>query len=116
MRLRDDFVADCNAGIGRWNRAIEKTGVKFQINLPSVAFHRQIGEFSSIKADVDGNLLSDAEWEQRRGDFLPSSSDRDYVESLMQPEFAPGKFASWIGAPKVGIDNKPGDFEYVKLA
>jgi benzoyl-CoA 2,3-dioxygenase component B len=115
MRLRDDFVADCNAGIGRWNRAIDKARVKFQIKLPSVAFHRQIGEFSSIKADVDGNLLSDAEWEQRRGDFLPSSSDRDYIESLMQPEFSPGKFASWIGAPKVGIDNKPGDFEYVKM-
>jgi len=33
----------------------------------------------------------------------------------MQPEFTPGKFASWIGPPKVSIDNKPGDFEYVKL-
>ena len=28
----------------------------------------------------------------------------------------PGKFASWIAPPKVGIDNKPGDFEYVKIA
>jgi benzoyl-CoA 2,3-dioxygenase component B len=28
----------------------------------------------------------------------------------------PGKFAGWIAAPKVGIDNKPGDFEYVKIA
>jgi benzoyl-CoA 2,3-dioxygenase component B len=27
----------------------------------------------------------------------------------------PGQFASWISAPKVGIDNKPGDFEYVKI-
>ena len=25
------------------------------------------------------------------------------------------KFASWIAPPKVGIDNKPGDFEYVKI-
>jgi benzoyl-CoA 2,3-dioxygenase component B len=25
------------------------------------------------------------------------------------------KFASWIASPKVGIDNKPGDFEYVKI-
>ncbi|MDB5514861.1 MAG: hypothetical protein JWQ17_1619, partial [Tardiphaga sp.] len=24
--------------------------------------------------------------------------------------------ANWIAAPKVGIDNKPGDFEYVKIA
>lgn len=28
----------------------------------------------------------------------------------------PGRFASWISAPKVGIDNRPGDFEYVKIA
>jgi benzoyl-CoA 2,3-dioxygenase component B len=34
----------------------------------------------------------------------------------MKPELTPGKFAGWIAPPKVGIDNKPGDFEYVKLA
>jgi benzoyl-CoA 2,3-dioxygenase component B len=33
----------------------------------------------------------------------------------MVPCLEPGKFAPWIAAPKVGIDNKPGDFEYVKL-
>ena len=26
-----------------------------------------------------------------------------------------GKFASWISTPKIGIDNKAGDFEYVKI-
>jgi benzoyl-CoA 2,3-dioxygenase component B len=34
----------------------------------------------------------------------------------MKPKTQPGKFASWIAPPKVGIDNKPGDFEYVKIA
>jgi benzoyl-CoA 2,3-dioxygenase component B len=24
-------------------------------------------------------------------------------------------FAGWIAPPKVGINNKPGDFEYVKI-
>jgi benzoyl-CoA 2,3-dioxygenase component B len=115
MRLRDDYVADCNAGVGRWNRIFEKYGVAFQIKLPSVAFHRHIGEFASIKADVDGNLLSDAEWEERKGEWVPDSDDRDYVESLMQPEYAAGKYAPWISPPKVGVDNKPGDFEYVKI-
>jgi benzoyl-CoA 2,3-dioxygenase component B len=115
MRLRDDYVADCNAGVGRWNRIFEKYGVAFQIKLPSVAFHRHIGEFASIKADVDGNLLSDAEWEKRKGEWVPDSDDRDYVESLMHPEYAAGKYAPWISPPKVGVDNKPGDFEYVKI-
>jgi benzoyl-CoA 2,3-epoxidase subunit B len=116
MRLRDDYVADCAAGVGRWNRIIEKTGVNFAITLPHVAFHRHIGEFTKVKADIGGTLLSDAEWAARRDDFLPSADDRDYIESLMQPVVEPGKFASWIAPPKVGIDNKPGDFEYVKIA
>jgi benzoyl-CoA 2,3-dioxygenase component B len=34
----------------------------------------------------------------------------------MQPVAEPGKFASWIAPPKVGIDNRPGNFEYVKIA
>ena len=113
MRLRDDFVVDCNAGVGRWNRIIDKIGIPFQIRLPSVAFHRHIGEFNKVKADPNGNVLSDAQWEQRRPEFLPSDSDRAFIESLMKPESEPAKFASWIAPPKVGIDNKPGNFEYV---
>ncbi len=116
MRLRDDYVVDCNVGVGRWNKVIEGFGIPFQIKLPSVAFHRHIGEFAKIKADVDGNQLTDAQWNERRGEFLPSDGDKDFIESLMQPESEPGKFASWIAPPKVGIDNKPGDFEYVKIA
>ena len=53
---------------------------------------------------------------EAQGEFLPSDSDRDFIESLMQPQMEPGKFASWIAPPRVGIDNKPGDFEYVKIA
>ena len=64
----------------------------------------------------NGNILSDAEWTKRRDEFLPSDGDREFIEGLMQPQFEPGKFAGWIAPPKVGIDNKPGDFEYVKIA
>src|ERR1700680_4489414 len=64
MRLRDDYVADCNAGVGRWNRMIEKLGIRFEITLPHVAFHRHIGEFAAVKADRAGNLLSEAEWQK----------------------------------------------------
>jgi benzoyl-CoA 2,3-dioxygenase component B len=116
MRLRDDYVAECAAGVGRWNKIIEKYGIPFELKLPHTAFHRQIGEFSKIKADVDGNVLADADWEKKKDGFLPSNTDRAYIESLMKPESRPGMFASWIAAPKTGIDNKPGDFEYVKIA
>jgi benzoyl-CoA 2,3-dioxygenase component B len=116
MRLRDDYVVDCNNGVGRWNKVIEKFGIPFKLALPHVAFHRHIGEFASIHTDVTGKILSDAEWEKRKGEFLPSNEDRAFIESLMQPQFEPGKFAPWIAPPKVGINNKPGEFEYVKIA
>ena len=116
MRLRDDYVTDCNVGVSRWNAVIDKYGVKFKIKLPHVAFHRHIGEFADIHADADGNVLADAEWAKRRDEFLPSDADRAFIESLMQPQYEPGKFAGWIAPPKVGIDNKPGEFEYVKIA
>jgi benzoyl-CoA 2,3-dioxygenase component B len=95
---------------------IETFGIPFEIKLPHVAFHRHIGEFSRVNADIDGNILSPAEWTRRRTEMLPSSADRDYIESLMKPEVKPGEFAGWIAPPKTGIDNKPGDFEYVKIA
>jgi benzoyl-CoA 2,3-dioxygenase component B len=86
------------------------------MKLPHQSFNRQIGEFSTVHADPSGNVLSDDAWEKRKGEFLPSGGDKDFIEGLMQPEIRPGKFASWIAPPKVGIDNKSGDFEYVKLA
>ena len=116
MRLRDDYVVDCNVGVGRWNKVISEIGIPFEIKLPHVAFHRHIGEFSNIHADVIGNVLSEEQWKKRCGEFLPSDDDRSFIESLMQPNFEVGKFAGWIAPPKVGIDNKPGDFEYVKIA
>jgi benzoyl-CoA 2,3-dioxygenase component B len=65
---------------------------------------------------VKGIIMSDAAWAKARNDYLPSVDDGDFIASLMTPVSEPGKFASWISAPKVGIDNKPGDFEYVKIA
>ena len=41
--------------------------------------------------------------------------DNTHALSLMQPVTETGQFASWISPPKVGIDNKPGDFEYVRI-
>jgi benzoyl-CoA 2,3-epoxidase subunit B len=116
MRLRDDYTQDCAKGVERWNRVIEKTGVNFRLELPHVAFHRQIGEFASVEATPKGILLSPADWERMRGQYLPSTEDGAFIASLMTQVTEPGKYAGWIAPPKVGIDNKPGDFEYVKIA
>jgi benzoyl-CoA 2,3-dioxygenase component B len=53
----------------------------------------------------------------RRDTMLPNSADQQFIEHLMStPVMDIGKFAGWIAPPRVGIDNRPGDFEYVKLA
>jgi benzoyl-CoA 2,3-epoxidase subunit B len=117
MRLRDDFVADAQSGVERWwNRIIDRAGVDFCIAVPHVAFNRRIGEFAAIEADPAGNLLDPASWTRRRAEFLPSADDDAFVASLMKPVREPGKFATWIASPRTGIDGKPGDFAYVKLA
>jgi len=116
MRLRDDYTADCQRGLDRWNKIIDRTGVNFRFQLPHVAFHRQIGEFKDIKASPSGALVDDASWNKDKDNWLPSKGDGEFVQSLMHQVLEPGKFASWIAPPRVGIDNKPGDFEYVKLA
>ena len=36
-------------------------------------------------------------------------------EMCIRDRHEPGKYASWIAAPDQGIDNKSGDFEYVKV-
>jgi benzoyl-CoA 2,3-dioxygenase component B len=115
MRLRDDYVDDCAKGVERWNKAIEKAGVNFKLKLPHVAFHRQIGAFAKVKTSPDGEVLSEAEWARQNDAWLPSKADGDFIESLMVPCWEPGRFASWIAPPKVGIDNKAGDFEYVRI-
>ena len=115
MRLRDDYVKDCQGGVNRWNKLIEKMGVKFEIKLPSVAFHRHVGEFKAIKASPDGKLLTAEQWIKGESQWIPSKDDGDFIQSLMLPQWDRGQYANWIAAPKIGIDNKGGDFEYVKI-
>jgi benzoyl-CoA 2,3-dioxygenase component B len=61
-------------------------------------------------------LDSTTAWSRDLGKWLPSRDDGDFIVNLMRPVSEPGQFANWIAAPRIGIDNKPGDFEYVKIA
>jgi benzoyl-CoA 2,3-dioxygenase component B len=115
MRLRDDYVADCARGLERWNRTVAEAGVDFQLRLPHAAFNRQIGQFRGVHVSPNGEIIGDEAWERQRDEWLPSAADGDFVAGLMQPESRPGQYASWIAPPRVGIDNRPGDFEYVKI-
>ncbi len=114
-RLRDDFIDDCQGGVTRWNRVIAGAGIDFELRLPHVAFNRAIGELSDIEVSPTGSVLTEDEWVAQHGDWLPTSDDKKFIESLMQPELGPGRFASWISPPTKGIQNMPEEFLYVKL-
>lgn len=115
-RLRDDYIADCQRGVDRWNQIIKRHGIDFELTLPHRGFHRAIGAFAEVKVSPDGRVLSEAEWDAGRRRWLPTEEDDAYIQSLMQPVVEPGKFAGWIAPPPRGINGQPIDFEYVRLA
>jgi benzoyl-CoA 2,3-dioxygenase component B len=113
--LRDDFIRDSVAGVGRWNRVIEKAGLPFRLEVPHKAFHRKIGTLAQVHVAPDGRVVSEAEWNANAGRWLPSAEDRAFVASLMRRVAEPGKFANWIAPPAVGINRQPVDFQYVRF-
>lgn len=113
--LRDAYVADCQRGVDRWNRAIEAQGIPFRLALPSRRFHRHIGVHAGLPFDPQGNIVSEQEWAARRDEWLPGEADRAFVASLMQkPVFERSQMANWIAPPRQGIKGRPVDFEYVR--
>jgi benzoyl-CoA 2,3-epoxidase subunit B len=114
-RLRDDYYNDAQGGVGRWNKSIKKAGIDFELTLPHKAFNRKIGEFSGLSVTPAGEVLDESQWESRQDEFLASASDLVFISSLMKPVTEAGKYASWIAPPKMGINQMPGDYEYVKI-
>src|SRR5687767_5146820 len=113
--LRDDFIRDSVAGIGRWNKVIEKAGLPHRLQVPHKAFHRNIGALAGIKMSPDGRVVSETEWNDKVAEWLPSDDDLAFVASLMGRVIEPGQFAHWIAPPVMGINRQPIDFEYVRF-
>ncbi len=113
--LRDDFIRDSAAGVGRWNRVIEKAGLAFRLALPHKAFNRHIGTFAGLRVSPEGRVLAESEWQMNVNRWLPTEEDRAYVASLMGRVVETGKYANWIAPPAVGVNKKPVNFEYVRF-
>ena len=115
MRLRDDYIKDSSVGIKRWNRTINSLNIDFEMKLPFEGFNRKIGSFINANITPEGEVISKENWNKKSDEYLPTKDDNMFIESLMKPVYEIGKFASWISEPDQGIDNKSGDFEYVKI-
>ena len=81
---RGSYVRDCELGVKRWNRLIEKAGLFVPL---VVAQHALSPQHRKLGRRADG---SDRAADQRRNNstpslpgWLPSESDRAYIMSLM---------------------------------
>jgi benzoyl-CoA 2,3-epoxidase subunit B len=113
-RLRDDYVVDCQRGVDRWNKVLERHGMSERLTLPHRAFNRRIGAFSTLHVTPQGRIVPAAEWQAQRDRWLPTDSDQIFIASLMCAVTETGQFAGWIAPPPRGIDGLPLDFVYVR--
>ena len=67
-RLLDDFIVDCQGGIDRWNKSVEKAGIDFKFVQPHKGFNRRIGELGGKRISPTGEVLTEdrVEREERR--------------------------------------------------
>ncbi len=114
--MRESYLKDCEIGLKRWNRAIERAGhAELRLTLPSTRFRRSIGAWAGQPVDPRGGRIAQAEYAQQLPGWIPSHDDKQFVKSLMQRVVEPGRIAGWIAPPERGINNLPVEYEYVKL-
>jgi benzoyl-CoA 2,3-dioxygenase component B len=111
--LRDDYVADCQKGVERWNRTLAE--VDLELRLPHVGFNRAVGAFRDQHVSPSGELLDAEQWSAAVDGWLPTAVDRAHVESLMVGVTEPGRMAGWVAPPAAGVHAKPIDYEYVRI-
>src|SRR5580658_5527041 len=83
-RLLDDFIVDCQGGIDRWNKSVEKAGVDFKFVQPHKGFNRRIGEFGGKRISPTREVLAEDQWNAKSGDWLPNEDDMAFIVSLMK--------------------------------
>jgi len=97
--MRESYLKDCEIGLKRWNRQIERAGFDLRLTLPSSRFRRSIGAWAGMPVDPTGKLISKELFEKSLGDWIPSEADRAFVHSLMKKVAQPGKMAAGSRRP-----------------
>jgi benzoyl-CoA 2,3-dioxygenase component B len=115
LDLRNEYIADCERGVRRWNRELEQAGLPQRLVLPHEGFNRKVGAFAGHHISPAGDLLDGQDWARRADGWLPTADDRAQVAELMAPHHEPAEFASWIAPPGVGINDLPVEYDYVRF-
>src|SRR5712672_2330354 len=69
--MRESYIKDCEIGLKRWNRMIERAGHGFRLTLPSSRFRRSIGAWAGQPVDPQGNALEKSTYESRLYEWIP---------------------------------------------
>jgi benzoyl-CoA 2,3-epoxidase subunit B len=113
--LRVAYIRDCENGVKRWNKIIEKAGFDFRLSLPSARFRRTVGAWANVPTDPAGNIIAPEAFAAGIRSWIPTPDDQAFVASVMHPVYESGKVANWIAPPERGINNMPVDYEYVRV-
>jgi benzoyl-CoA 2,3-dioxygenase component B len=114
--LRVAYIRDCENGVKRWNKIIEKGGIDYELRLPSSRFRRTVGAWANVPTDPAGSRITPEAFAASIANWIPTPEDQAFVASLMKPVLEPGKVANWIAPPDRGINNLPVEYEYVRVA
>ena len=113
--MRESYLKDCEIGLKRWNRAIERAGHAFRLTLPSPHFRRSIGSWVGQPVTPQGLVIEKNVFDKDLNNWIPTEADKAFVRSLMKRVAEPGRMAAWVAPPERGINNLPVEYEYVKL-
>ena len=108
-------LADQPVGQRLDGAVLDLGGLLLEFGVAAGGSIRQIGALAGLKLSPEGQVVSEAEWQARQAEWLPTAEDRAFVASLMGRVVEPGKFANWISPPVMGINRQPVDFEYVRF-
>jgi benzoyl-CoA 2,3-dioxygenase component B len=112
---RDAYIYDCEKGLKRWNKVLEKHGLSDRLYLPHRRFNRQTGLYAGHNFDPTGNPLTEEKWNKEVTEWLPSEEDHRFISSLqVKAVYDPDKMASWIAPPRRGVNDLPVNYEYVR--
>ena len=73
--MRESYLKDCEIGLKRWNRQIERAGFDSRLALPSSRFRRSIGAWAGLPVDPQGRLISRRVLAKSLEDWIPSEAD-----------------------------------------
>ncbi len=115
LDLRDEYVADCENGVRRWNQALADAGLPDRLYLPHEGFFRKVGTYSGASVSPHGEVLTKEAFDAELADWVPGPQDRQAVADLMVAVYEPGEFAGWIAPPSQGINDQAVEFDYVRF-